>query len=271
MTGYTSSSGWVSGGFDTSYNGGMDAFVAKIITQMTCTWDGGGTDSKWSTAANWGGDITTQSRDNLVFPGGEAQAASVNDYPAGTKFGTISYTGGMAMVATPINATTVNVQAGQLTVAAIVADTLVIGAGGSIVIAPSVPPGGTAAVASVGWALPTDSSSGSLHCGCSRRAFRGGRRSLCLDARVAAARVPHAAVGEAHPTRLDDLAWLLAVERLASDHGAAWGSAGVRRRLGRRHVVVCPVPRSLRPGHAHTSKNRDRRSRLRTPYAPREG
>jgi hypothetical protein len=30
VTGWTGSSGWVSGGFDTSYNGGEDAFVAKI-------------------------------------------------------------------------------------------------------------------------------------------------------------------------------------------------------------------------------------------------
>ncbi len=30
VAGYTESSGWVSGGFDTSYNGGGDAFVGKI-------------------------------------------------------------------------------------------------------------------------------------------------------------------------------------------------------------------------------------------------
>jgi len=38
VTGYTDSSGWVSGGFDTSYNGGSyDAFVAKVTEGRTLT------------------------------------------------------------------------------------------------------------------------------------------------------------------------------------------------------------------------------------------
>jgi hypothetical protein len=53
----------------------------------------------------------------------------------------IKQTTGTATVTTPINATTVNVQAGQLTVTSIVADTLVIGAGATVVIAAIPMPG----------------------------------------------------------------------------------------------------------------------------------
>ena len=38
VTGYTNSSGWVTGGFDTSYNGGYDAFVAKIGDRSSGRW-----------------------------------------------------------------------------------------------------------------------------------------------------------------------------------------------------------------------------------------
>ena len=39
VTGYTTSSGWVSGGWDTSYNGGSDAFVAKIVVRTEVVVD----------------------------------------------------------------------------------------------------------------------------------------------------------------------------------------------------------------------------------------
>ena len=38
VTGQTNSSGWVSNGFDTSYNGGVDAFVAKVSTHGEYEW-----------------------------------------------------------------------------------------------------------------------------------------------------------------------------------------------------------------------------------------
>ena len=59
----------------------------------------------------------------------------------------IKQTTGAATVTTPINATTIDVQAGQLTATSIVADTLVIGAGSSVVIAEVVPPGSAASLA----------------------------------------------------------------------------------------------------------------------------
>src|SRR5262249_24637762 len=34
------------------------------------TWDGGGADNNWSTAANWVGDVAPHAGDDLVFPSG---------------------------------------------------------------------------------------------------------------------------------------------------------------------------------------------------------
>jgi len=39
VTGSTNSSGWTSGGFDTTYNGGTDAFVAKLSSSGTHLWN----------------------------------------------------------------------------------------------------------------------------------------------------------------------------------------------------------------------------------------
>ena len=44
----------------------------------TFTWDGGGTDDKWSTAANWVGDKAPRDGDSLVFTGTTRQTP-VND------------------------------------------------------------------------------------------------------------------------------------------------------------------------------------------------
>lgn len=38
VTGRTSSANWISGGYDTTYNGGMDAFVVKLNTSGGCLW-----------------------------------------------------------------------------------------------------------------------------------------------------------------------------------------------------------------------------------------
>ncbi|MFO0868155.1 MAG: PKD domain-containing protein [Pirellulales bacterium] len=59
-------------------------------------WDGapdlGGisADSHWTTDSNWLGDIAPQAGDNLVFPTGiSANQSNVNDFPAGTTFGSL--------------------------------------------------------------------------------------------------------------------------------------------------------------------------------------
>ncbi len=57
------------------------------------TWDGGGADSKWTTAANWVGDAAPQPGDDLVFPAGAQQPTNVNDFAPGTAFGSLSVTG----------------------------------------------------------------------------------------------------------------------------------------------------------------------------------
>jgi len=60
------------------------------LAPAVATWDGGGADNKWTTAANWAPDVVPQPGDDLVFPAGVAQLANVNDFPAGTTFHSIA-------------------------------------------------------------------------------------------------------------------------------------------------------------------------------------
>jgi len=55
------------------------------------TWDGGGADNNWQTAANWVGDIAPDSDGtaSLVFAGGAAKTTA-NNFPAGTAFAGIA-------------------------------------------------------------------------------------------------------------------------------------------------------------------------------------
>jgi hypothetical protein len=59
------------------------------LTPAVATWDGGGADNHWTTAANWVGDVAPNPGDDLVFPSGAAQLSNVNDFPDGTAFHTI--------------------------------------------------------------------------------------------------------------------------------------------------------------------------------------
>jgi autotransporter-associated beta strand protein len=62
-------------------------------------WDGrpdaGGVsvDTKWSTATNWVGDVAPPPGSDLEFPAGADQLVNVNDFAAGTAFGSITFTG----------------------------------------------------------------------------------------------------------------------------------------------------------------------------------
>jgi uncharacterized delta-60 repeat protein len=60
-----------------------DIVVAKYVADpVTRTWDGGGTDDNWSTAANWVGDVAPISGDSLVFDtnvAGVARFTATND------------------------------------------------------------------------------------------------------------------------------------------------------------------------------------------------
>lgn len=59
----------------------------------TLTWDGSSS-AIWNDAANWVGDIAPAAGDDLVFPGGAGNLANTNNYPAGTVFNTVLFTGG---------------------------------------------------------------------------------------------------------------------------------------------------------------------------------
>lgn len=56
--------------------------VTPANTQ-TCTWDGGGSDDNWSTAANWVGDVVPVPNCNIIFDGTSGDDARL-DVPAYT-------------------------------------------------------------------------------------------------------------------------------------------------------------------------------------------
>src|SRR5262249_10360745 len=60
----------------------------------TDTWDGGGSDSNWTTAANWVGDVAPLAGDNLVFPSGAVQLSNTNNFASGTVFNSLTVSGG---------------------------------------------------------------------------------------------------------------------------------------------------------------------------------
>ncbi|HTK74539.1 MAG TPA: hypothetical protein VL371_04725, partial [Gemmataceae bacterium] len=64
------------------------------LAPAVATWDGGGADNHWTTAANWVGDAAPNPGDDLVFPAGSAvRRANVNDFPAGTAFHSVAIQG----------------------------------------------------------------------------------------------------------------------------------------------------------------------------------
>jgi autotransporter-associated beta strand protein len=67
------------------------AAIACTANAAVFTWDGGGSDNTWQTAANWSGDVApdTDGTAALVFAGSAAKTAS-NDFPAGTAFASLT-------------------------------------------------------------------------------------------------------------------------------------------------------------------------------------
>lgn len=72
--------------------------IAAVCTVYACTanaavftWDGGGADNNWQTAANWVGDVAPDSDGtaSLVFAGSAAKTTA-NNFPAGTAFAGIA-------------------------------------------------------------------------------------------------------------------------------------------------------------------------------------
>jgi len=54
-----------------------DGDVWIVISARTISWDGGGTDAAWSTAANWSGDVLPGSADDVVIAGGAYVTSTV--------------------------------------------------------------------------------------------------------------------------------------------------------------------------------------------------
>jgi len=66
-------------------------FFVSALRAATCTWDGGGADNNWQTAANWSGDAAPADDGSatLAFSGG-TRTAAVNDFAADTIFAGLS-------------------------------------------------------------------------------------------------------------------------------------------------------------------------------------
>ncbi|HEY0545157.1 MAG TPA: FG-GAP-like repeat-containing protein [Pyrinomonadaceae bacterium] len=60
----------------------------------TRTWDGGGSNTSWTTAANWVDDVAPVAGDDLVFPAAAAQMTTSNNFLFFTSFNSITFTGG---------------------------------------------------------------------------------------------------------------------------------------------------------------------------------
>src|SRR5207248_9940273 len=58
------------------------------------TWDGGGADANWTTAANWAGDVAPTPGSALFFPVGAARPTNRNDFAPGTAFDSIAVSAG---------------------------------------------------------------------------------------------------------------------------------------------------------------------------------
>ncbi len=68
------------------------------LAPATYTWSGNGADAKWSTPANWVGNVAPTGNpanvEDLVFPAGAARKANQNDLPANRVFNSISFADG---------------------------------------------------------------------------------------------------------------------------------------------------------------------------------
>src|SRR5215204_2285090 len=69
------------------------------------TWDGGGLDSNWTTAANWVGDVAPGSGDDLVFPASAAQFTTNNNFFFLTNFNSVLLDGSYMISGNPFRLT----------------------------------------------------------------------------------------------------------------------------------------------------------------------
>ena len=83
--------GWTYSDFVIAENATDPGFFAEPAT--TSTWDGGGLDSNWSTAANWQSDSAPSEDFDLIFPD-SPNLEPVNDLAPGTSFSGITFAPG---------------------------------------------------------------------------------------------------------------------------------------------------------------------------------
>src|SRR5262245_46666158 len=78
-----------------------ERFTPATFFQWDGRPDGGGVspDNHWTTSANWVGDVAPPPGPALEFPAAAAQLANVNDFPAGTAFGVLNFTGSNYVIA----------------------------------------------------------------------------------------------------------------------------------------------------------------------------
>ncbi len=87
------------------------AFNANAATK---TWDGGGGDNNWTTAANWDSDIAPVAGDALVFAGSTRTSPS-NDFAAATSFVSITFSSGASAFTLSGNSVTLSGGASAIT------------------------------------------------------------------------------------------------------------------------------------------------------------
>lgn len=81
------------------------------------TWDGGGADANWLTAANWEGDVAPAANDDLVFPATAAQLSNNNNFFLLTAFRSITIDGAYSIGGQPMRLTSaLNVNSGTVAI-----------------------------------------------------------------------------------------------------------------------------------------------------------
>jgi Tfp pilus assembly protein PilZ len=102
---------------------------AVIYDGLPHVWDGGGGDDKWTTPANWVGDLKPSPGDELIFPAGAARMNNENDFPAGMQFGSIAvYGNGYHFLNHSVGSSTIIVpKKTTFSAVSIIADSLIIG------------------------------------------------------------------------------------------------------------------------------------------------
>ncbi|MCY2991112.1 MAG: autotransporter-associated beta strand repeat-containing protein [Planctomycetota bacterium] len=90
-------------GANSSYTYGIQDGDSSYVTY---TWDGGGADNKWTTAANWNLDIAPTGGNHqwLEFPSTASQKSNVNNFASGTAFAGLLFSGsGYSVTGNAIN------------------------------------------------------------------------------------------------------------------------------------------------------------------------